>query len=57
MHVDVAGAAVRVKFEMMMFDILEAVAHFLLAGANLVGPKHLGAAFDDTSPCTDANCA
>ena len=37
--VDVSGVAVRFKLEVMMLNILQAVAHFSFASPNLLGPQ------------------
>jgi hypothetical protein len=36
MDVQIAGAAVRFKFEMMMLDVRQAVAHLIFAGENFL---------------------
>jgi len=38
--------AMRFKLEMMMFDILQAVAHFRFTGADGLGPEDLTVALD-----------
>lgn len=38
MHVDIFRPAVRLKFEMMMLNVLQAVAHFGFAGAKGFSP-------------------
>src|SRR5437879_710026 len=40
MHMHVSWLAMLLEFEMMMFEILQAVAHFDFAGSDLSGPKH-----------------
>src|SRR6266852_2295134 len=46
MNVDVPWSAMRFKFEMMMFDVLQAMAHFRHAAAECFGPKYTAAAFN-----------
>jgi hypothetical protein len=41
MHVNVSRAAVLLEFEMMMLEVLQAVAHFGFAGANRFRPDGL----------------
>ena len=41
MNVDVARAAMRFKFEMMMLDVRQAVAHFSFAAAERFRPQHI----------------
>jgi hypothetical protein len=46
MDMQIARAAVRFKFEMMMLDVREAVAHFTFAGENFLRPKNVSGTFD-----------
>src|SRR6266496_2197347 len=41
MHMNISWLAMLLEFEMMMFKILQAVAHFGFAGADLSGPQNL----------------
>lgn len=46
MNMQIVGPAMVFKFEMMMFDVLKAMAHLFLAGFNGLGPESLSIAFD-----------
>ena len=46
MNVNVPPLAVRFVFEMMVFDILQAVAHLRLTGADLFSPQLPAGAFN-----------
>src|SRR6266540_1321280 len=46
MNVEIAGVAMRFEFEMMMLDVLQAVAHLGFAGADVLRPNDFAASFD-----------
>ena len=50
MYVRVAGASVRLVFEMMMLDIRKGMAHALVACGNFLGPEDLAVALDGHGP-------
>ena len=41
MYMNVSWLTMLLEFEMMMFEVLQAVAHFGFAGADLSGPQNL----------------
>src|SRR5689334_18428743 len=46
MHMHVARAAMRLELEMMVFDVLPAVAHLSFAAANVLRPNYFSGALD-----------
>jgi hypothetical protein len=46
MNVNVSRAAMGVVFEVMMFDVRQAVTHLILAAAECLPPKQVSGAFD-----------
>ena len=46
MDMNLARPAVALKFEMMVLNILQAVTHFGLSGAEALGPEHVLTPFD-----------
>jgi hypothetical protein len=46
MYMNVSGAAVPFKLEVMVFEVFEAMTHFLLTGSEGLRPQHSPGALD-----------